>query len=110
MINDIIIRNYLKVSDYIYASISDLKDFKKRKYTYFLSNSTTIVVGYIIKDNDNIIEYPVIGMSDVRKKLKLKKELLVYIYKKKIYKLIDEISGKYNIPYELSLLMVAISQ
>ena len=43
-------------------------------------------------------------MSDVRKKLKLKKELLVYIYKK-IYKLIDEISGKYNIPYELSLLI-----
>ena len=29
MINDIIIRNYLKVSDYIYASISDLKDLKK---------------------------------------------------------------------------------
>ena len=69
MLNDIILRDYLNVSNYIYAHISDIDYYKKNKYVYFLSNSYTLAVGYIIKifdKNRRYIEYPIIGMKEIR--------------------------------------------
>jgi hypothetical protein len=106
MLNDIILRDYLNVSNYIYAHISDLNYYKRNKYVYFLSNSYTIVVGYIIPTlNNKEIEYPVIGMSEVRLRKRLIKEIKKKVYKRKVLIEINKIYEKYNLPIEIEIII-----
>ena len=69
--NDIILRKYFNISDYLYSPIDNIPFFKKRKYNYFLNNTNTITIGYIINTINGLKEYPLIDMKNIKLKKKL---------------------------------------
>jgi len=71
--DDIILRKYFNITDYLYSTIECITYFKKRKYSYFQENINTIVVGYIINTINGLNEYPIIDMNNIR----IRKRLII---------------------------------
>ena len=78
--DDIYIRKILNIYDYKLYSILSNKPTENRicmsKEPYFFYNNTMICVGYKIKTIDGDYEISVIGYDDIRKKKRIKAELI----------------------------------
>ena len=90
-LNDIIVYKLLKAKTYLLSPISLTRYYRKRKYSYFIQDSSTIIIGYIIDTIDGPFEYPLIDRSNIRRKrnlfLQIKNKIkLKYI--NKIYSII----------------------
>ena len=93
---------YLNINNYLFSTIDDIKYFKKRKYTYFMSNFKNITIGYIIDTIDGLYEYPLLGFLDIN----LKKTLCKNIKKKYQNKIKKLIYKNNKIPYDLTRIII----
>ena len=104
-IDDIIIRFYLNISEYIPLSLNmqlEFEEIKKKKIPYFYDSLDSIIIGYRIinEQTKKIIELPVITYTDVKLRMNLKYKIIPQIkilknkYKKNIGVILENLIRK----------------